>query len=137
MHTTRFKFEAIHWGEKFPCFSVLWKIVDPPPTRYFILHLGKRVQICTVHWSSAQKITTWAVCYNPFNTERNKIDDKISKLFLLINIYQCETKPVVDLFFFFRIHLGRLSKCYLSIENAPLWSGFWNSYGFLSSKYQY
>lgn len=47
--------------------------------------------MCAVHWSSAQKITTWAVCYVSFNTKRNQIDDKVFKL--LINPYESEMKP--------------------------------------------
>ena len=37
---------------------------------------------------------------------------------------------IVAYLFFFRIHLGRLTKCCLSIETATLWTGFWNCYGF-------
>jgi len=39
-----------------------------------------------VQFTGAQlrKITTWAVGYIPFNTERNKIDDKISKLSVFV-----------------------------------------------------
>ena len=39
-----------------------------------------------VQFTGAQlrKITTQAVCYIPFNTERNKIDDKISKLSVFV-----------------------------------------------------
>lgn len=53
---------------------------------------------------------------------------KFPNCLLLFNSNQGKIKPVADHIFFF---LRKASKCSLSVENANLWTDFWNSCGFL------